>query len=478
MNSAEKAIFFVAITAVAAVILGLVAANILTTQQMYIIWPMLAAGAVFMMFSYTLWVRVRGNLIGDIGFIYLALALAYTILPAIKFLMIDLYFPLDFDAVNFAVLSPQTAELGTHFWRHVLFISGVATGYLAVRGGTLPLRPLSEKSTRANRRVIIMIMAIVACSACIELLLSRTPATYWEHYIRYENLSGSLRGLVYLCSIFKNGGYFVLLALMFSQYRRYRVLIFIVVPTICAYEVIFSLGSRIVASTILMAFIGFYHFRVKPISMKKGILFLFVLASLFSGIAIIRASNYSLEDAKDKVLRQKKITASEFEAVYCTGFHLYLERARGTLPRRDWRMAFYEFISLIPFVDHKKYHPLYWYARNYFPEAIVPPTTMGVLADSAIWGGEMDLLIRSLINGAIFALLTRWFLRRRDKWWALTIYIYCYATCIMTIKYSVFYQLTPLVKVLLPPLLLTEVLFRIQRTPAFIKKSFTAEPVA
>ena len=92
---------------------------------------------------------------------------------------------------------------------------------------------------------------------------------------------------------------------------------------------------------------------------------------------------------------------------------------------------------------------------------------MGVIADSAIWGGELDLLTRSLINGAIFAFLTRWFLQRREKWWALTIYIYCYATCIMALKYSVFYQLTPLVRVLLPTLLLAAILFRLQKTSAY-----------
>jgi len=102
----------------------------------------------------------------------------------------------------------------------------------------------------------------------------------------------------------------------------------------------------------------------------------------------------------------------------------------------------------------------------------VPPQTMGVLADSAIWGGEFDLLIRSLLNGAIFALLTRWFLRRRDKWWALTIYIYCYATCIMTLKYSVLYQLTPLIRIIVPTLLLTGILFSLQRTIHRFKAGF------
>jgi hypothetical protein len=86
---------------------------------------------------------------------------------------------------------------------------------------------------------------------------------------------------------------------------------------------------------------------------------------------------------------------------------------------------------------------------------------MGVLADSAIWGGEWDLIVRSFINGALFAFLARWFLVRKDKWWALAIYIYCYATCIMTLKYSILYQLSPLFRTLFPPLILAHLLVRI-----------------
>jgi hypothetical protein len=97
---------------------------------------------------------------------------------------------------------------------------------------------------------------------------------------------------------------------------------------------------------------------------------------------------------------------------------------------------------------------------------------MGVLADSAIWGGEFDLILRSFINGAFFAILVRWFLARKDKWWALVIYVYCFATCIMTLKYSILYQLSPLIRTLLPPLILTFLLVRINnfRTNASQKK--------
>lgn len=473
-NSIKKfseSIIIVAVILFIAAVFGLLASIVFNSEQMHIIRPMLAAGAAFIIFSLLLYLRTRVYLFGEIGFIYLALAMAYTFSPALKFLILDFNLPIDFDGLNFAILSPLPEELGVHFWRHVLFISGVIAGYLSVRGGKIPYEPSTEMAyPKYGRVVFILITIVTACIIFVSFLLP-SANTYIEHYTRFENISSSIRKIIDLCLIVKNGAYFVILALMFKQYRKFKILIFIFVPLVCTYEVVFSFGSRIVAFTLLMAVLGYYHFCVSPISLKKSFALLFVLAVIFSGIGFVRSYSYSFEDAKYELINKNDIRASEFEAVYCTSFQLYFERQHDTLPSRDWRMFFNDFISIIPFVDHITYNPQYWYARNNFPDAYVPPTTMGVLADSAIWGGEWDLFARSLLNGAIFALLTRWFLRRREKWWALTIYIYVFATCIMTLKYSVLFQLAPLFRVLLPSLLLTKILLRSQHPSCSIETS-------
>lgn len=471
LDCATETIATVGVIAVLTAVAGLLAVMILSSQQMHIIWPVLVASGVFAGFSYLLKVRAQINIFGEIGFLYLALALAYTVLPAVKFIMLDFNFPLDFDGLNFAVLAPKPVELGIHFWRHVLFITAVATGYLMFRGETFLWRRERETSTRQYDRVIALMIAVTGGCALIVTLLLPAATTYIEHYTRFDNLSAPVRKIVDLSFIFKTGGYFVLMALMFSQYRRYRILIYLIVPIVCAYEIVFSFGSRIVAFTILMSALGFYHFRVVPLSFKKSALLVSVLVILFTGIGYVRHFNYSLDDAQYNVTSEKDVQASESEAVYCTGYHLYYERAKGTLPSRDWPMFFNDFIAVIPFIDHIKHNPQYWYARNYFPQAEVPPTTMGVIANSALWGGEWDLLLRGLINGALFALLTRWFFRRQNKWWALTIYVYCYATCIMAVKYDVLFQLPLLCRMILPTVLLAEGFFRVQRIAGFFKEA-------
>jgi hypothetical protein len=117
-------------------------------------------------------------------------------------------------------------------------------------------------------------------------------------------------------------------------------------------------------------------------------------------------------------------------------------------------MFFHDFIALGTFGDFTRWNPMSWYARNYYPEVEIAPFTLGPIADSAIWGGEIDLLIRSVINGLFFAFIVRWFMRRRHQWWALSVYVYCFATCILTLKYSVFLDLSLIAKNLVVTLLL------------------------
>jgi hypothetical protein len=59
-----------------------------------------------------------------------------------------------------------------------------------------------------------------------------------------------------------------------------------------------------------------------------------------------------------------------------------------------------------------------------------------------------------LINGAFFAYIVRWLITRKDKWWAVSVYVFCYATSVMTLKYSVFWHLNPLFKTFLPTVFL------------------------
>jgi hypothetical protein len=454
----KRAIRYIVGILIAAAIISLFAFTGLPDDKLYVVLPVLMAIVLFLLFFIILQTKIGNSFFGELGFVYLALAMAYTIFPASIFLLLDLSEVSGW--MKLARLLPKPFELGVHLWRHCIFIFSVAVGYLLFRGNKTII--LSAKKDFKNRHgLLISFLMGMICLCIFSLSLLSAPVdTYVDHYTRYEHLSWLSLHFVYLCLILKTGGYFVLLTLLFSAYKRYRMLLFIVVPAICLYETTYSLGSRIETLTIILAVVCLYHYRVRTITLKAGFISFIAIAVLFSAIESIRSSNF-MGDASPSQSSERALPAIEFGAVYFTGFHLYEERNKNALPPREWPMLLYDFFALVPFIDHTQWNSMYWYARNYFPDAVVPPETIGPIADSAIWGGEFDLVLRGLINGAFFAFVVRWFLRHKDRWWGVVIYVYCYATCVMTLKYSIFYLFTPLIRILVPTLFFVWIIKRL-----------------
>lgn len=414
-----------------------------------LIAPTLTAVTIFIIFSILLSARIGGNIFGELGFIYLGWAVIYTVVPGF-----GLAAGSADEAGPLALLLPAADELGAHLWRHVLFIGSVAVGYLLARGSkAIPLRVAVRDINYSNDRMVAIVLGLIICSIVVLLSLSGPVTNYHEHYIRYDHLAWPVRKFVSVCVRLNIGLYSVLLVLLFLHYDRYRRIIPLVLVALCLHETTYSLGSRIFSLMILLQAALLYHLLVRRISFFRAFTYCALLGLLFTAVEFLREAQGDIGTVRDRVSEDGLKAAGEFGAVFLTGFHLYIERAQGSLPPTEWPMFFNDFISIVTFGDFLQWNPMDWYARNYFPDAIVAPFTLSPIADSAIWGGEVDLFIRGLVNGAFFAVIVRCFLRWRTRWWSLVVYTFCYATAILTLKYSVFFHLTPLVKTVLPVLL-------------------------
>lgn len=83
---------------------------------------------------------------------------------------------------------------------------------------------------------------------------------------------------------------------------------------------------------------------------------------------------------------------------------------------------------------------------------------MGPIADSAIWGGEIDLALRGLFTGLGYGWLARWALKSRDRLFANVAYVFLFATSVMVLKYSLVYQVSQMLRTLIPAVLLVVLL--------------------
>lgn len=429
----------------AAIVVVLLCAVALRPEQRAVALPAVAILAIFAIFSVLLAKQLHVAVFGEIGFLFLGFAVAYSVIPALNFLALDFDFPPD--GLNFAILDPRPAEIGLHLWRHALFIGMVAIAYLVGRGRqTLVLRP----TERVPGTLLLGSLAITLASAGLVAALSAPVTDYYEHYTRFDHLAPIGRYAAYIGLLLKTAAYYVTLILMFSAYRRYKYFIVPFVLSIVAYELVYSFGSRIESLSILLATACLFHFYVRPLRLATGAAYLFLLLLLFTSVEFYRAAEFDLDAVVNEIFESGLKFAYEFSAVFYTSFHIYYERALGTLPRPDWLMLINDFFTAVPMYDHIAHNSQYWYADIYFPDSIVPPQTMGPLADSGIWGGETDLAVRGLLTGLGYALIARWVMRRNAAWYQMLIYTYLFATVVFGLKYSLVYQASVMVRILLP----------------------------
>lgn len=425
----------------------------LKDYQSAVMMPGLVICFAYLLFSVLLGSRVKTGIFGEVGFIFLGFTVAYSVMPAMNFLILDFEFPPNFDGLNFSVLNPSPPDIADHLWRHCLFVVTVMAGYLAGRGCDRKSL-VSRALPAAELWVVTTVLALILGCVMTISMLSAPVEDYWSHYTRFDSLSWGARRLVYACLILKAGGYYVALVLMFSDYQRFKYAILVFVLSISAYEMAYSFGARIEALSILLAALCLYHFNVRSIRLKDGVIYFGGLLVLFTIVEFYRGANfdidYALQDFSEKGLK----VASEFGAVYYTSFHLYFERLHGTMPLADWRMLINDFFTIVPFYEHTEFNSQYWYAGIFFPDAVVPPQTMGPIADSAIWGGEIDLALRGLFTGLGYGWLARWALRSRDRLFANVAYAFLFATSVMALKYSLVYQVSQMLRTLIPAVLL------------------------
>ena len=392
--------------------------------------------------------RTGNNLLGEIGFLYLAFALAYTIWPALVFILVGISTGDPLEA-----FSPDPLALAVHLWRHVLFIFSVAFGYLISRGCRAPGYINIIDSNLNSKKIINYLIAIILSSILIITIFSAPVQTYYDHYIRYDHLPWLLKKLISALLRVKLGLYTILLVYLFLNYKKNKFIIFISIILMSTYEITYSLGSRIESLIVILASLCLYNYNVKKVTLKISALYFLVILLLFSLVELVRSANLSQTTVQELIIGGGLKPASEFGAVFLTGFHLYEEASHGSLPPVEWPMFFNDLISLITFGDFVEWNPMNWYAKNYYPDSIVAPFTLGPIADSAIWGGEVDLFFRGFLNGIFFAVIIRWYIRYQTKWWGVTVYVYCYATCIMSLKYSIFYHFNPLIKTIIPAII-------------------------
>jgi hypothetical protein len=432
-------------------VIGLFALN--ESDGLVILLPAVVSMVVSAAFFQILKRRAPDGLIGEIGALYVLFLLAYTLFPAFTFVVLELDVATGWVWQSLTTLLPDDEDLAIHLWRHVLFTTGVCAGYLLVRRRANRAEPHCRLVPWDGSGLVLPFIALIVICNLLLISLSAPVEEYIDHYTRYDHLPAVVRAMVSVLVRLESGLLLIALTIVFMNYKSYPRAAALLVLGAFIFKIWASMGSRIESLFVLLMAACLYQLYVGRISVPKVFAGLLVAGTVYSMLEFLRAANFDLQAAGDLLVAAGIQPASEFGAVFFTSFHLYAERASGSLPPTEWPMFFNDFISLVMPNSFVQYNPQYWYAEHYYPSFEVPPQTNGPIADSALWGGEWDLLLRALVNGMLFAWLANVFFSRKHDWRFAVIYVFCYSTCVMTAKYSIFYHINPLFKTVLPMIL-------------------------
>lgn len=389
----------------------------------------------------------NNNPLSDVGFIYFTLLFSYIFFPGIGIILAAI----GDDFFQIALGDPSLEELYEHQWRQIIFYISSIAGYLIFRDKfTFTNNFVKVNKLKNPHAIIIFIFVMIVLFIVVLGLLSSTVENYYEGYTRYDHLNYVARRILSIVINLKFGFYAIALVIFYQNYTRYRFAMVLFSLFICTFEIFYSYGSRIEAFKILLMLCCLYSVYVSKINILKIVLILIALMSIFSLVEIVRSSMINESDFLTYIYEVGVKPAQEFGSLYFTGFKLYELRTSNALPSSNPLMFIYDFISIIPFVNFDEINPMVWYAKNFYPDAIVPPFTLGPIAISAIYGGEIDLIIRGFILASIISLISNWFNKNYKSWVAATIYVYFYSTVVMLLKYDIFWFSSTLVKLLFP----------------------------
>ncbi len=412
-----------------------------TDQNLPVMLPLTAATGSALFFFWVLWHQRRGGVpFFEIGAVYVAVVSLYTLYPLTGFILNGLnYTP--FNDARLFLAQPAPQEIGLVGWYHVVHLVSFVVVYTLVR------RRLPREQTRVLKfdRVIplIAVLFYVAISAFflfLGLFYNLSASTYLESYLVYQRLplilaqfAGHLGGTRLTLEL-------VILAALFSNYRKYRLLImsWLVLVMLVTF---LRLESRTELVLLILSAATMYQHLVKPVSLWVIIVVGLLGLSLFILLGLMR-SGLSLSQLTSGY--NPFTSSSEFETIFANAYDL--NRLKAMRMISDLPPTFYlsDFLALVPqqFIPFAKISPSIWYLNTYYPEfaAAGGGLAFGTISESVLGGGWIDLAGRGAVLGFILAQVHRYY-TFRSSFWAFIFYVWMTVLVYQLFRNTTFYLL-------------------------------------
>lgn len=426
-------------------------------EQLHVALPAMVVLLVAWTFLLVLWSREEAMPL-EIGTVYGAAISVYALVPLLGYL---------FSGLEFSTLSdnrllqyhPTPREVGAFGWKYVLYLSGFAAVYAAARGDASPGKEPLEPPDPVTARTLLSLFVSLALFFGVLYLFGGVRYS-WSYESPAEAIAAMERLPLWLrqISTHLNGMFFTvklcLLVVLFAYFKRGRgakTLLFLWLAAEVLLSV-FRLGSRTEPVLLLMGTALLYHWQVRPLKPSAIFTMAAVLLIGYLAYGIVRDLRLAFQEAGAPPLS----STNEFQSVFATAFDLAQRRAAGSL-RIPWTLHFSDLISLVPsyLLPFAKSSSAEWYLDVIGQRGTGVGFTFGVLSESIVGFGNVELLLRGGLIGGLFALLHRWYARRPSDFRVLLLYLWACIWSYQSFRNTSFYLLFLFQYHVLPVILLT-----------------------
>lgn len=423
-----------------------------------VLMPVLVLVNLGLVFLVMLWNRDHILPLFELGTIWVATTILYSVFPLLNFLMGGLQWTILSDA-RLIQYDSTAFEVGGFVWRHVIYTASFVAVYLVLRGRAIvPTKDIVNPGKIFGLAIFVVLLLLISYFAVLqlgfgvsysasyaEMLAGRGLLTQLPYIV--QQLSHNLQGMVL---ILKQAVLLLVLQQWHKARWRYGVLVWLGVEVVVS---VLRTGARTEMALLLLSAGLLYHRLVKPFTLLRTIVFGGTLLGILLVIGVVRDTGTGIGELAEKNV-PLLAAMNEFQAVFATSYDLYMRRNMGSLENVPWQIYVSDLYMLVPsqLLPFYKWDPSQWYLDLIEYREPVGGFMFGVISQGVIGLDSLEILLRGCLLGGIAASVHRWYLRRASEFWNTLLYLflcvwvyYSFRASSFYVVYFVLYRFLPVV---------------------------------
>ena len=443
------------LTPIAASTLGVLAVGMASPSQRLVVAPLIALVLIALAFLATL--RAGRTIpLDEVGTWYVPAVTAYGALPLIAFLLVGLqYTPLS--DLRLYDQQPTPQDVGRIGWYHVCYLAAFAVVYVLRRRRARAPASVGIHVGRATATAAMALWLLCTIGVlALELGYNLNAETYQDSYLIVQQLPLVARQVLRFALGMRVVLSLVILAWIFSAYRRRRWMLFLWIVVIGS-QTLLGGGARTPLVLLLAGSAILYHRVVRPFPAWKAYAGGTTLFVLFMGLGVIR-------EFRGNATREAftlGLNVGEFESVFANAVDLEQRKRFSEFNILSPTLYLSEIASAVPseVLPFQKVDLSDWYLETFYPgiKAQGGGLAFGVVSQSIVGLGWLELIVRGAFVGFVFAWLHCAYKSRQTGVWPTVAYVWLIILAYQSFRNVTLYPVSMFIQQFIPTVILVEV---------------------